>query len=174
MPACSLGWTFVSLERGFKFRSCAIELSVRSKTSWDASKHHYLAFPSEKRRCCVEIRNVRYRYFDVSSNLFCSMTGIDYISPTKETFNCVRKFKCVLVCSKYFDHTDGRKGTFVSPFRKRYVVNLHALHPTTSTGNASNKVEYLPWSPFVSLHPHGIAVGCKIAKRGDVNNTRRR
>jgi hypothetical protein len=24
------------------------------------------------------------------------------------------------------------------------------------------------------LQPHGSAIGCKIAKRGDVNNTRRR
>jgi hypothetical protein len=119
MPACSQCWSFLSLYRGFKFRSCAIELSNRSKTSREASKDHYLAFPSEKRRCCVEIRNVRYRYFDVSSPLFCSMTGIDYISPTKETFNWDRKFKCVLIRSNYFDHTHGHGGTFVSPFRKR-------------------------------------------------------
>jgi hypothetical protein len=51
---------------GFNFRSCAIELSVCSKTSRDTSKDHYLAFPSEKRHCCVEIRNVRYWYFDAS------------------------------------------------------------------------------------------------------------
>jgi hypothetical protein len=82
MPACSPGWSFVSLERGFKFGSCANGLSVRSKTSRDASKDHYHAFPSEKRRCCVEIGNVKYRYFDASWNLFVIMTGIDYISPT--------------------------------------------------------------------------------------------
>jgi hypothetical protein len=51
--------------------------------------------------------------------LFCIMTGIDYISPTKETDNSIRKFKCVLIRSNYFDHTGGRRGTFVSPFRKR-------------------------------------------------------
>jgi hypothetical protein len=32
------------------------------------------------------------------------------------------------------------------------------------------KNDYLPWSLFVSLHPHVIAVGCKIAKRGGVLN----
>jgi hypothetical protein len=51
--------SLLSLERGFKFGSCAIALSVGSNTSQDTSKDHYLAFPSKKRRCCVEMRNVR-------------------------------------------------------------------------------------------------------------------
>jgi hypothetical protein len=37
MPACSRRWSFLSLDGGLNFRSCAIELSVRSKTSRDAS-----------------------------------------------------------------------------------------------------------------------------------------
>jgi hypothetical protein len=59
MPACSPCWSFLSLDGGFKFRSCAIAVSNRYKTSRQASKDHYLAFPSEKRHCCVEFRNVR-------------------------------------------------------------------------------------------------------------------
>jgi hypothetical protein len=54
MPACSQSWTSVSLERGFKFGSCANGLSVRSKTSRDASKDHYLAFPSKKEMLLCE------------------------------------------------------------------------------------------------------------------------
>jgi hypothetical protein len=41
------------------------------------------------------------------------MTGIYYISLSKETFNCVRKFNGVLIGSKYFDHTGGGGGTHV-------------------------------------------------------------
>jgi hypothetical protein len=52
-------WSFVSLHIGFKIYWCAIALSNRSKTSQDASKDHYPAFPSKKRRCCVEFGNVR-------------------------------------------------------------------------------------------------------------------
>jgi hypothetical protein len=59
MPACSPCWSFVSLQRGIKFQPCASGLSNRSKTSREASKDHYLAFPLENRCCCVEFRNVR-------------------------------------------------------------------------------------------------------------------
>jgi hypothetical protein len=52
------------------------------------------------------------------------------------------------------------------------VVNLHALHPTKSSRNASKKVDYLPWSHFNSLQPLVIAVGCKITKTGGVFNKR--
>ena len=37
MPACSRRWSFLSLDKGFKFGSCAIAVSGRSKTSRDAS-----------------------------------------------------------------------------------------------------------------------------------------
>jgi hypothetical protein len=50
-----------------------------------------------------EIRNVRYWYFDASSNLFCIMTGIIYISPSKETLNCDQKFHGVLIRSNYLE-----------------------------------------------------------------------
>jgi hypothetical protein len=80
MPACSPCWSFVSLYRGFKFQLCAIVVSVCSKTSRDASKDHYLAFLSEKRRCCVEIRNVRYWYFDASQKFE------NFVCPTDQSF----------------------------------------------------------------------------------------
>jgi hypothetical protein len=51
--------SFLSLQRGFNFQPCAIAVSVHCKTSRDASKDHYLAFPLQNRRCCVEFRNVR-------------------------------------------------------------------------------------------------------------------
>jgi hypothetical protein len=51
--------SFLSLQRGFNFQPCAIAVSVRCKTSRDASKDHYLAFPLQNRRCCVKFRNVR-------------------------------------------------------------------------------------------------------------------
>jgi hypothetical protein len=51
--------------------------------------------------------------------LFCIMTGIDYISPSKETFNCDQKFEWVLNGSHCCDHSEGRGGIYISPFRKK-------------------------------------------------------
>jgi hypothetical protein len=54
-----LKFSFVSFDGGFKFQSCAIPLSVHSKTSWDASKDLYHAFPSQNNRFCSVIGNVK-------------------------------------------------------------------------------------------------------------------
>jgi hypothetical protein len=68
MPACFPCSSFVFLCRGFKCWSCAIALSNHSKTSRDASKDHYHAFPWQNRRCCVEAGNMRWWYFYASQN----------------------------------------------------------------------------------------------------------
>jgi hypothetical protein len=50
--------------------------------------------------------------------LFYIMTGIDYISHSKETFNWDQKFEWVLNGSNCCDHSEGRGETYVSPFQK--------------------------------------------------------
>jgi hypothetical protein len=47
------------------------------------------------------------------------------------------------------------------------------VHPTKSRGNASKKIDYLPFLRLLSFETHGIAVGCKIAKRGGVTEATR-
>jgi hypothetical protein len=57
---------------------------------------------------------------------------------------------------------------------KWQVINTTpAVHPTKSRGNASKKIDYLPFLRLLSFETHGIAVGCKIAKRGGVTEATR-
>jgi hypothetical protein len=66
IPACSLWWSFLSLDGGFKFQPCVISLSNLSKTSQETSIYLYRPFTLENRQCCVEIRNVRWWHYDAS------------------------------------------------------------------------------------------------------------
>jgi hypothetical protein len=59
MLASSSSWRCLSWHRGFKFHSCAIVFPNRSKTSQDAWKDDYHAFPLQHRQCYVVAENVR-------------------------------------------------------------------------------------------------------------------
>jgi hypothetical protein len=162
MPACSRLWSFLSLDVGFKFQSCANGLSGCSKTSRDASKDHYNAFQ-------------------------CKTGGVVWMSGMWGNGIWMRPEISLSHWSVILDISPSTDSSFFLFFwwykiyfpswpalpQKWQVINTPAVHPTKSRGNASKKVDYLPFLLPPLFGNTWDCIRCKTAKRGDVKISKR-
>jgi hypothetical protein len=139
---------------GFKFWSCAIAVSVRWKTSRDASIKNSIVDTTQNR-----VFEMPVVFFIDASHEFVILD----ISPAPNAS-----------FSLFFSRNKIYFSSWPALPQKWQVINITAVHTTKSRGNASKKGDYLPFLlPLLFRNKLWDCIRCKIAKRGGVRSKER-